>query len=128
MGPTSEILPSFFEFCTNNAHEWNALFLFVWIHLWRETSKYVQKALSEMPLMGNKFQNDTRCILLKCADSRVETIGVCALLTLINNETAGNAIPACIFVQIIFIFVWLAELAIPPRYSAYALGIQCGAL
>jgi hypothetical protein len=24
--------------------------------------------------------------------------------------------------------VWLAELAIPPRYSAYALGIQCGAL
>jgi hypothetical protein len=90
--------------------------------------KHVQKALTEIPLMGNKFQNDTHCILSKCTDSRVETIAVCALRTLINDETVGNAIPACIFVQIVFVFVWLAELAILPRYSAYALGIHCDAL
>jgi hypothetical protein len=74
--------------------------------------------------MGNKFQDEIY-IRLKCTDIRVKTNDICALQTLINNETDKNAL--AVFFQIIFIFLWLCELVVPSCYSEYALGIHCAA-
>jgi hypothetical protein len=58
-------------------------------------------------------------IRLKCTNIRVKTNDICALQTLINNETHLYCL------QTIFIFLWLGELAVPSCSSEYALGIHC---